>query len=221
MSGELRWQAAAWRHCEGHDPGPDRASHGFGPALDKCLCGEHMCKLARSYAESERTQTTMGAGMAIAADNQGARQAQSKFGSDDMDDTLSRLIDIEHLNASGRGLDPERRQQFLPYLAGASTATCGGYGMVRRGKRQFRIVNPKATALEIKQSAGATQIVQQMTINVKEVGIFAYSRNDVLVPDLGEQRSAGHFQRLSSLRRVEPAAPAATAALRGFCKVSD
>ena len=173
--------------------------HGFGPALDKCLCGEHMCKLARSYAEGERTQPTMGASMAIAADNQGARKAQSKFGSDDMDDTLSRLIDIEHLNASGRGLDPERRQQFLPYLAGASTATCGGYGMVRRGKRQFRIVNPKATALEIKQSAGATQIVQQVTINVKEVGIFAYSRNDVLVPDLGEQRSAG---------RIFPNAPA-------------
>jgi hypothetical protein len=29
---------------------------------------------------------------------------------------------------------------------------------------------------------------------VKKVGIFAYSRDDVLVPDLGEQRTAGHFQ---------------------------
>ena len=66
--------------------------------------------------------------------------------------------------------------------------------MVRRGKRQFRIVNPKATALEIKQSAGATQIVQKVTIDMQEVGIFAYSRDDVLVPDLGEQRSTGHFQ---------------------------
>jgi hypothetical protein len=41
--------------------------------------------------------------------------------------------------------------------------------------------------------------VQQMTIDMKEVGIIADSSDDMLVPDLGQHRTAGLFQSMSSL----------------------
>ncbi len=44
--------------------------------------------------------------------SQAARQTQAEFGSDDMDNALAGLIDIEHPDAAGRSLRPQRRQQF-------------------------------------------------------------------------------------------------------------
>jgi hypothetical protein len=41
--------------------------------------------------------------------------------------------------------------------------------------------------------------VQQMTVDVEEIGIIANSRDDVLVPDFGHQRTAGLFQGRCSL----------------------
>ena len=38
-----------------------------------------------------------------------------------------------------------------------------------------------------------------MAVDVEQIGIIAHSCNDVLVPDLGQQRTAGLFQGLSSL----------------------
>ena len=58
----------------------------------------------------------MRAGMTVAADDQAAGKTKAEFGSDDMDDALTRLVDIEHHNAAGRSFDPQSRQQFLPDL---------------------------------------------------------------------------------------------------------
>jgi hypothetical protein len=52
----------------------------------------------------------------------------------------------------------------------------------------------KVAALEVEQAARAAEIVQQMTIDVEEIGITADMRDDVLVPDLGQQRAAGLLQ---------------------------
>ncbi len=48
----------------------------------------------------------MGAGMAVAADDQAAGEAEAEFRSDDMDDALTRLVDIEHGDAAGRCFNP-------------------------------------------------------------------------------------------------------------------
>src|SRR5262249_33275316 len=91
-------------------------TNGLGPSLDECLSGQHMRQLARSDAESQRTEATMGAGMTITTDDEASWQAEAKLGPDHMDDTLTGFIDIEHLNAAGRGFDPQRCQQFLTNL---------------------------------------------------------------------------------------------------------
>jgi hypothetical protein len=48
-----------------------------------------------------------------------------------------------------------------------------------------------------------------MTVDVEEIGIITYSSDNVLVPDLGEQRATGLFQGTPSLRLLRPAAQAA------------
>jgi hypothetical protein len=86
--------------------------------------------------------------------------------------------------------------------------------MIRRRESQFRIVDTKVAAFEIEQAARPPEIVQQMTINVQQIGIIANSSDDVLVPDFGQQRKAGLFQWLSLLLLLWPATLAAG---RRFC----
>src|SRR5260370_16931968 len=55
-------------------------------------------------------------------------------------------------------------------------------------------MTPELTALEIEPAARTAEIVQQMTIDMEEIGIITDMRDDVLVPDFGQQRTAGLFQ---------------------------
>src|SRR5450631_4284976 len=152
--------------------------------------------------------------MAVAANDDASWQAQSEFGPDDMYDALAGLIDIEQANAAGRGFQSERRQQLLPDLAGPGAAMRGGNGMVRGRKGQFGIVDCEALALEVEQPAGPAEIVQEMAVDMKDVGVVADLRNDMLVPDLGQHGTTGLLQRLLSL--LLPLSQATKAAHRRF-----
>src|SRR5665213_146782 len=158
-----------------------------------------MGQFAGADAERQRAEAAMGAGMAVAADDQAAGKAQAEFGPDNMDDALPRLVDIEQLNAARRGLDPQRRQQFKPDLAGAGAARRRGDRMVGRRKDQPWAVNGEIAALEVEQAARAAEIVQQMAVDVQQIGIVADVDNDMLVPDLVQHGAAGLFQGRFSL----------------------
>jgi hypothetical protein len=148
----------------------------------------------------------MGAGVAVAANDGAPRQAQSQLGPNDVDDALPRLVDIEQLDAAGGGLNPKRRQQLLPDLAGAGPAMRRGDGMVRGRKGQFRTVNFQSTPLEVKQPARAAEIVQQMAVDMKEIGILADASNHMLFPDLGQHRTARLSQGSPPFGFLRPAA---------------
>ena len=148
----------------------------FGPALDQRLRRQHMGQFAGADAEGQRAEAAMGAGMAVAADDQAAGQAQAQFGPDDMDDALPGLVDIEQLDAARGGLDPQRRQQFQPDLAGAGAPRRRRDRVVGRRKGQFRAVDGEIAALEIEQAARAAEIVQQMAVDMQQIGIVADAR---------------------------------------------
>jgi hypothetical protein len=67
----------------------------------------------------------------------------------------------------------------------------------------------KIPAFEVEQATRPSEIVEQMTIDVKKIGIIANSGDDVLVPDFGQQRTSGLFQGMSSLWLLWPAASTA------------
>lgn len=52
----------------------------------------------------------MSAGMAVAAHDCAARQAQAKLRPDNVNDALPGLVDIEKLDTACRCLDPQARQ---------------------------------------------------------------------------------------------------------------
>jgi hypothetical protein len=115
----------------------------------------------------------MGTGMTVAAHNDATRQAERQFGPDDVNDTLPGLIDVEQPYAAGCSLDPQGGEQFLRDLDRAGTPTRRRDGVIGRCKRQFRIVNGKTSALKVEKSSLATQIMQQMPVDMKQVSIIA------------------------------------------------
>jgi hypothetical protein len=52
----------------------------------------------------------------------------------------------------------------------------------------------KVAALKIQEAPRTAEIVQQMAIDMEQIGIIADMGDDVLVPDFGQQRTAGLFQ---------------------------
>ncbi|OIQ65250.1 hypothetical protein GALL_531950 [mine drainage metagenome] len=67
--------------------------------------------------------------------------------------------------------------------------------MIRRRERQLRIVDREIAAFEIEQATRATEIVQQMAIDMKEISIVTDASNDVLLPDFSQQGPAALFHQ--------------------------
>jgi len=67
--------------------------------------------------------------------------------------------------------------------------------VIGRCEGQFRIMDRQVAALEIDQPARAAEIVQQMAIDMEEIGIVTNPGNDMLIPNLGEQRTTALFQQ--------------------------
>jgi hypothetical protein len=164
-------------------------AHGLGPALDDGLGRQHVRELAGADAEGERAEPAMGAGVAIAADDQAAGEAEAELGADDMDDALPRLVEVEQPDVAGRRLGPQRRQQIPPGLDRAGPPGRGRNRMIGRGEGQFGIVDRNIAAFEVEQAAGAAEVMQQMAIHMQQIGIIADASDDMLVPDFGQQRA--------------------------------
>ena len=74
-------------------------AHALGLALHQRLRRQHVDHLGGADAEGDRAQAAMGAGVAVAAHQQRARQGDALFRSHDMDDALARLAEVEQLDA--------------------------------------------------------------------------------------------------------------------------
>ena len=68
--------------------------------------------------------------------------------------------------------------------------------MIGRGERQVRAVHGDAAALQVEQPARAAEIVQQVPVDMQQVGIVAEVGDHMRVPDLGKQRAGSHGKRL-------------------------
>jgi hypothetical protein len=53
----------------------------------------------------------------------------------------------------------------------------------------------EVAALEIEQPARTAEIVQQMAVDMEEIGIVANPGDDMLIPNLGQQRTTALFQQ--------------------------
>ena len=77
----------------------DRDAHALWLLLPNGLRHQHMRHLRRADAEGIGAERTMGRGVAVAADDQQARQRQALLRSDHMDDALARIVEPEQFDA--------------------------------------------------------------------------------------------------------------------------
>ncbi len=164
----------------------------LGPALHQALRRQHMRDLAGADAEGERPHAAMGTGVAVAADEERAGKAQAQLRPDDMDDTLAGLADIEQPHAMLFAEVAQILEQPSAHDAGVGAAGRGGDGVVGRREGEARIAQPVAFLRDIQDRASAAQIVQQMAVDMEQGVVVAEIGDDVLVPDLVEERLAGH-----------------------------
>jgi len=96
--------------------------------------------LASTNAGGEAAESTVSGGMAVTADQGGARKGEALFGADDMDDTLTLITEAEICNAEFLDVLFERKalqtRVLLLYEGGnildAFSGLCGNILQTRR-----------------------------------------------------------------------------------------
>ncbi len=169
----------------------------LGLALDQRLRGQHMDHLGGADAEGDGAHAAVGAGVAVAAHQQGARQGNALLRSHDMDDALAGLAEIEQLYAPALGLVAhviEPLRVGLQRFVGASGL--GRDDVVERGKGEIGIAHPVARILDRLQPAAAA-VMHEVAADVQERVAVAQIGDDVAIPDLVEQGLTGHVVFLS------------------------
>ena len=92
------------------DGDPHRPRRG----LDQGLRGKHVLDLRRPDAEGERSERTVGGGVAVAAHDCRPRQGEALLGADDVDDSVARIVEVEQIDpellaVADQGVDLEPR----------------------------------------------------------------------------------------------------------------
>ena len=95
------------------------------------------------------------------------------------------LLATAHPDPSSLSAAQTLRTRYSPDLAAAALTQAE---LRRRGVAKFgdQAQSMFFTRDGLEQATRPAQIVQQMTVNVKEIGIITEMRNDVLAPDFGQ-----------------------------------
>ena len=167
-------------------------AHALGPALDQRLRRQHMDHLGGADAEGDGAHAAVGAGVAVAAHQQGAGQGDALLGPDDVDDALAGLAQVEQLYAPALGLGAHVVQALgvgLQRVVGA--AGLGRDDMVEGGEGEIGIAHRLARALDHGEAAAAA-VMHQMAADVQERVVVAEIGDDMTIPDLVEEGLSRH-----------------------------
>ena len=196
-------------HVLGRDAGRALAveghAHALGLGLHQRLRRQHMDHLGGADAEGDGAHAAMGAGVAVAAHQQGARQGDALLRSHDMDDALAGLAEIEQFYAPALGLvahviEPRR----IGFQRLVRTAGLGRDDVVEGGEGEIGIAHAVARILDRLKPAAAA-VMHEMAADVQQGVAIAEIGDDVAIPNLVEQGLTGHVVFLSpDLRRAYP-----------------
>ena len=147
-----------------------------------------MLDLGSADAEGEGAEGAVGGGVGIAADDGRARQGETLFGTDDVDDTLARIVhrevrDVEVGAVLVQGLDLEAR--FVIFDTGRAVRR--RHIVVGDGQGGIGTANLAPGIAQALESLRAGHLVHQMTIDIQQVRAVVLGIDDMTVPDLVEQ----------------------------------
>ena len=169
-----------------------RDLHVLRRLLQQRLRRHHVLDLGRADAERQRAHRAMRRGVAVAADDRRARQAEAEFRADDVHDALPHIEDrdVRHAELDDvllQRLDLDAAVLFLD--VGRRARADGRDVVVGDRDRQVRPAQLAAGQTQTLERLRAGDLVQQMPVDVENAGPVRELLHDVAVPDLVEQRA--------------------------------
>ena len=164
----------------------------LGLRLEQGLRRENVLNFARADAERQRAERAVRRRVAVAADDRHAGLRQAQLGTDDVNDPLLGVVQIVELDAEFLAVVPQRVDLLLRNRVGDRQAAVGRrHVVVRHGRRQGRAADLAARDPQSFERLGTGHFVNQMAIDVQNRRLVRFVDDDVLIPNLGEQRARG------------------------------
>ena len=172
----------------------DEHAHGAGAGLGQGLRGEHVLDLARADAEGEGAEGAVGGGVRVAADDRHARLGQAQLRAHDVDDALLGVAEgvqghaeLGAVLAQGPHLEGGDGVGDRPVDVGR------GDVVVLGPDGQLRTAHGAPGEAEALERLGARDLVDEVQVDVEQVGLPVARTDHVVIPDLLNQSSRHEF----------------------------
>src|SRR5690606_23941706 len=141
-------------------------------------------------APGERTERALRTGVAVRADHGRAGQHDSELGGDHMHDPLARVVNVEQREPEATSRIAGRANELLAARHRSVIAALrrGIHDVIHRAESQFRMAYAATILLQRRKGNAAGALVQEQTIYVQQARLLVQLRDDVLTPQLREQR---------------------------------
>ncbi len=196
-----------------------RDRHRLGPDLRQRLGGQHVLHLAGADAEGQRAERAVGRGMRVAAHDRQARLGQPELRADDVHDALVGVAHRVQPDAELRAVLPQRLDLGAGHRVGewAARAVEGGWGggrdagtgdpggrhvVVFGGDGQVGAPHLAAGRPQPVERLRAGHLVQQVKVDIEQVGLALRAAHHVGVPDFLGERTAHHALSLQVASRI-------------------
>ena len=161
-------------------------AHPFGLFLPECLRHQHMGHFRGADAERKRAEGAMGRGVAVAANDQQARQRQAQFRADHMHDALAAVVEPEQGDVLIGGILVQLADHARDFGIGNRLAAAARrHIMIGDAERQFRLRHRGAT---LRQPAESVERAFMHIVAIGPKQRLAVALHDLVPgPELVEQ----------------------------------
>ena len=155
-----------------------------------------MLDLGRADPQRKRAEGAVGRGVAVAADNRGARQSKALLRSDDVADALPPvefviIFEPEHFRVVGKVRDLRRAFGIRVGLA----AIRRRHVVVDHQQRLFGSLDRKASAPQRAEGLRTVDLVDQVAVDIEQTGAVGLLGDHMVAPDLVVKGVAHQFAR--------------------------
>src|SRR5690606_16128971 len=122
------------------------------------------------------------------------------FGADDVHDPLAGVVETEQGDAEVLAVLDQRGDLLLrERVADPQRPVGGGDTVVDRRQGEVGTADPATGEPERLERLRRSDLVDQMEVDVEQVGLARSGANDVIVPDLLEQGLGGHLSQFPGM----------------------
>jgi hypothetical protein len=173
----------------------DGDGHLLGLRLRQRLRGQHVLDLAGADAERQRAERAVRGRVRVAADDGHAGLGEPELRPDDVHDSLLFMAERVQPDAEVRAVLAQRLDLRARDGIGDREQVVGGRVVVFGGDRQIGPPHRTAGHAQPVERLRAGDLVQQVQVDVEQVGLAVGLPNHVSVPNLLRERARGLVSR--------------------------